>query len=281
MLQWLEQVGWSFVAGTPIKLWIGCFIVGMAIEFVFRRAQPECKYGLNCRYMIIYLVILFLFAPVLYTYTTIIIQSAGGGHLINLNFFNSSSIPQQTATFLITFFIGDFFYYWYHRTQHAFAPLWDQHEVHHSDMGLNVTTGIRQHWSEFILQGFFIAVPSGLLFKMPPSPSTGILWAIFSSWSFFIHLNVRLPLGSWAWLIAGPQYHRIHHSVLPEHQNRNFAAYFPILDVLFGTYYAPTRDEYPNVGLYSGEKIDSVWMAAIWPFKRWFRRLQALALKYS
>jgi sterol desaturase/sphingolipid hydroxylase (fatty acid hydroxylase superfamily) len=49
-------------------------------------------------------------------------------------------------------------------------------------------------------------------------------------------------------LLAGPQWHRIHHSTQPEHANRNFAAFFPFLDTLFGTYYAPRAGEYPPTG---------------------------------
>jgi len=31
--------------------------------------------------------------------------------------------------------------------------------------------------------------------------------------------------------------------------DKNFAAFFPVIDILFGTYYRPRRDEYPRTGI--------------------------------
>jgi sterol desaturase/sphingolipid hydroxylase (fatty acid hydroxylase superfamily) len=70
--------------------------------------------------------------------------------------------------------------------------------------------------------------------------------AIQSAWTFLIHANLKLSLGPLSWLVDGPQVHRIHHSQLPQHFDRNFAAFFPIWDVLFGTYYHPARGEFPQ-----------------------------------
>lgn len=55
------------------------------------------------------------------------------------------------------------------------------------------------------------------------------------------HLNVRVGVGRLNWLVSTPQIHRIHHSTQPEHEDKNFAAYFPVCDVLFGTYYPPRK----------------------------------------
>ena len=86
---------------------------------------------------------------------------------------------------------------------------------------------------------------------------------------YFIHLNVRLSFGPLAWLIAGPQQHRIHHSRLPEHCDKNFGQFFPIWDVLFGTYYHARRDEFPDTGLVSGERVTSLYQALSLPFAKW------------
>jgi sterol desaturase/sphingolipid hydroxylase (fatty acid hydroxylase superfamily) len=37
------------------------------------------------------------------------------------------------------------------------------------------------------------------------------------------------------WLLTSPQYHRIHHSLKPAHFDKNFAAWFPLWDILFRT----------------------------------------------
>jgi sterol desaturase/sphingolipid hydroxylase (fatty acid hydroxylase superfamily) len=48
--------------------------------------------------------------------------------------------------------------------------------------------------------------------------------------------------------------------------NRNFAAMFPLIDVIFGTYYAPQPDEYPASGLTSGKEPAGLLDIALWPF---------------
>ena len=72
-------------------------------------------------------------------------------------------------------------------------------------------------------------------------------------------------------MLAGPQIHRIHHSRMPQHLDRNFAAYFPIWDVIFGTYYHPKPAEFPATGV-SGTRIESVWGLSTYPFYQWARR---------
>ena len=47
-----------------------------------------------------------------------------------------------------------------------------------------------------------------------------------------IHLG---PLGDW--LLCDKRYHFIHHSIDPEHHNKNFAERFPVLDMMFGTHH--------------------------------------------
>ncbi|MBK8742853.1 MAG: hypothetical protein IPM02_26780 [Betaproteobacteria bacterium] len=39
--------------------------------------------------------------------------------------------------------------------------------------------------------------------------------------------------------MTSPAAHRIHHSIEQPHRDRNFAALFPVWDVLFGTYVRP------------------------------------------
>jgi len=58
------------------------------------------------------------------------------------------------------FLVYDFFYYWWHRAQHELLWLWPQHELHHSDTALNVTTSLRHHWLEDPLRVFAMAAPS-------------------------------------------------------------------------------------------------------------------------
>jgi hypothetical protein len=151
--------------------------------------------------------------------------------LINMQILDNSTTANQVVVFALYLLLIDFFQYWWHRAQHRFPVLWDQHVVHHSDEAMNVTTAVRHHWSEFLFQGIVVSLPFTMLFKITP-PQAGFVALIFGAWQFFVHANLRLHLGFFAWLAAGPQVHRIHHSIEAEHRDKNFAAYFPIWDVL-------------------------------------------------
>ena len=144
--------------------------------------------------------------------------------------------------------VWDFFQYWFHRFQHVSPTLWPSHRLHHSDERINTTTALRRSVLELFLAFVFILVPTVIVAGVD-EVAASIAFAIFWGWGFFNHANVRWSLGPLTPVFSGPQWHRIHHGLDPEYRDRNFAAYFPIYDVLFGTYRAPRKDEYPTTGL--------------------------------
>ena len=141
----------------------------------------------------------------------------------------------------------DFLYYWYHRAQHRFALLWTVHEMHHADRELNVTTSNRTYWLELPIQFLVVSLPTVLLIGIDTA-AWFVLPFVTTFWLLFTHANLRLRLGWLTPIICGPHVHRIHHSNLSRHLDRNFAQFFPIYDVLFGTYYGPARNEFPATG---------------------------------
>jgi sterol desaturase/sphingolipid hydroxylase (fatty acid hydroxylase superfamily) len=173
----------------------------------------------------------------------------------------------------------DFFYYWFHRLQHGSKWLWAQHALHHADEHMNFTTSVRHHWLEMPLEALFVDVPLLLLFR-PPVITLALVATALSLTQFTNHMNFRFGLGRLGWLIATPQSHRIHHSMLEEHIDKNFAAFFPFWDVIFGTYHAPRKGEYPATGLASGERVRTIGQALLLPFITWrklWRSRSALA----
>ncbi|MBI2473741.1 sterol desaturase family protein [Candidatus Uhrbacteria bacterium] len=171
---------------------------------------------------------------------------------------------------LLSLMLADFFFYWYHRAEHYFGWLWLIHELHHSDTELNVTTSMRTYWLESPLQALIISLPVQLLIGV----NTQVQWiflCVATSWLYFAHANIRLPLGPLTPFICGPQLHRIHHSIEPRHHHKNFAQFFPVFDILFGTYYAPVRDEFPGTGT-KGLPTDASYLSVlVRPFRCWFK----------
>ena len=56
----------------------------------------------------------------------------------------------------------------------------------------------------------------------------------------------------------------------------NYAAFFPVWDILFGTYIGPKRREWPLTGLYGDEPLGNVLREMVYPFIAWRRSIAAL-----
>ncbi|MEO7324228.1 MAG: sterol desaturase family protein [Dokdonella sp.] len=250
------------------------YCIALVIESLIpaQAGQPLRNVAFNMLFAIVFLFMANLLSPLLNPVTRPIVQTLRVG--IPIAF--SGSFFGQLLQILAFYFIFDFFYYWLHRSQHTFSWLWAQHKIHHSDVSLNVTTANRHHWLEVPLHGLAIWVPLGILFEQKQA-TLGWLWGAFLLWGYFIHMNVRLPLGPLTPVICGPQLHRIHHSIEDRHLDKNFAASFPIFDILFGTYCAPQKNEYPASGLVDGEDLNGVARASWAPFSYWIKSAAAHA----
>lgn len=168
------------------------------------------------------------------------------------------------VSFAIVVVALDLYKYTFHRLQHAVPFLWAMHSFHHSANGITFITGGRHFWLERVLSDAFLPIMA-VLFRIPPD------MAIAAAFIFFLpdacaHLNVRIPLGRFVTWINNPQWHRIHHSVQIEHRDKNFAAFFPLLDILFGTAWVPKPGEYPATGLVPPERVDII-NSVIWPIR--------------
>ena len=186
---------------------------------------------------------------------------------------------QGVLLFFTSCLLGDVWYYWWHRLQHVIPALWEIHKLHHADENLNATTIYRSHFFELAGQAVMRGFSVGLVFDL--SGQTETLLAIFMAgllppvWDFFIHANLRMDrLRFLLPVLSTPQFHWIHHSKLPQHQDKNFAIWLPLFDLVFGSYYRPAVDEYPPTGLSSGERIETLWEAQAGPFLGWWRMLR-------
>ncbi len=149
---------------------------------------------------------------------------------------------------LIVAFVWDFFQYWCHRLQHAFPILWLAHAPHHDDAEMDGTTALRRSFPEHLINYALITVPTLIVCGVHLLPLIGSI-ILFRCWGFFNHANVRLDLGPLTAIISGPQWHRLHHDRAVDRGGTNFAAFFPILDIIFGTYRKPEQAEFPSTGV--------------------------------
>jgi sterol desaturase/sphingolipid hydroxylase (fatty acid hydroxylase superfamily) len=136
---------------------------------------------------------------------------------------------------------------------------------------MNVSTAVRNYWLEMPIKTVIVYPIAAILFSVPPFVLA--IYAGTTVWHSVNHLNVRWRLPIPWFVLNNPQFHRIHHSLLPEHHGKNFSPYFPIWDVLGGTACAPKPGEYPATGL-AEEAEQVVWADAIlWP---WRHRLRSV-----
>ncbi len=192
---------------------------------------------------------------------------------LDLSLHSADGIAALVVTVVLSWLIYDLFYYWYHRSQHTFSVLWQIHKFHHVDEQFSVSTRFRENLTDVFITLFAITMPVALFFRLDPVATAkySIFMKLASEFmGDFKHLNIRLHLGWASRLIVGPQQHRIHHSRLVQHHNRNFGGYVPIWDILFGTYYHPSRAEFPLTGVDGESDVRSVREALTLPYRGWW-----------
>jgi len=141
--------------------------------------------------------------------------------------------------------IYDFFFYWFHRAQHAFA--WRFHAVHHSIRELNAANSYH-HASEPVFQAIFLLLPASLIVA-DTGPAVPAMLIILQLHASFIHSPTSLNLGWLRVFFCDNRFHRIHHSLEEKHFDKNFGAFTTLWDRLFGTAWFPQADEWPATGL--------------------------------
>lgn len=268
----------SFFVETPILLWLCVLAIGIAFECIIPNAQQLqslSSYWLNFCHMVLYLLMVYIFLKPLTCFKDRIYENIDFKPLLNIQNFQMSGSYGLITTSLIILFVTDFFFYWWHRALHSIGWLWDTHAVHHSDEEMNISTGVRSHWTVFMFETFTTVLPAMLI--LGPSPKVVYsLVGILATWNFIAHSNIRVCFGPLSPVLVGPQLHRIHHSIYPQHHDKNFASLFPIWDVIFGTYYHPKADEYPPTGL-DGLKHESVLQLSSYPIVCWIERIRGLS----
>jgi sterol desaturase/sphingolipid hydroxylase (fatty acid hydroxylase superfamily) len=179
-----------------------------------------------------------------------------------------------------SFLVLDFLAWGHHWVRHKVAAFWQFHVIHHSQRELNLFTDLRIHWGEYLIAQTLIFVPM-FVFALEPFAIMSVGFA--AQWyTRLVHANVRTNFGPLRYLLVTPQSHRIHHSIEPQHRDRNFGVFLSVWDRAFGTQW-PGADEYPETGV-AGVTFDqdstggriglarSFAREFAYPFRRWWPR---------
>lgn len=129
-----------------------------------------------------------------------------------------------------------------HVAFHRVPWLWRLHRMHHADLDIDVTTGLRFHPVEIILSMLIKFAVIAVLGA--PAVAVLIFEVLLNATSMFNHSNVKMPERVDAIvrkLIVTPDMHRVHHSVDPRETHTNFGFNLSIWDRLSGLYKAQPK----------------------------------------
>ncbi len=158
-------------------------------------------------------------------------------------------LPSWTEN-IIAFILLDYGIYWWHIILHRMPLMWRFHLVHHTDLDMDVTTAFRFHFGEIIGSVIFrgaIVLLSGV------SPLIVLIYEIiFEAETQFHHSNTKLPIRFERILnkvIVTPRMHGIHHSVIKDKTDSNYATIFSFWDRLHKTARVNIHQDDVNVGV--------------------------------
>ncbi|MEN8141673.1 MAG: sterol desaturase family protein [Thermodesulfobacteriota bacterium] len=172
---------------------------------------------------------------------------------------------------LAAILILDFFIYLWHLLTHSVPLLWRFHQVHHSDLNMDVTTGNRFHLGEFLVTGFI---------RLAVIYTFGIPWAAYVLFEILVNLAVQFHHSGiktnpafervWALLFVPPSLHRIHHSVRRQECDSNYGVIFSLWDRMAGTLLTKVDQEEIVIGLKTQRQLARLgfWQLQLMPLGR-------------
>ncbi|TRW15350.1 sterol desaturase family protein [Glacieibacterium frigidum] len=165
-------------------------------------------------------------------------------HVVPAGFYEGVRALPLWVSIPLGLVVADIGAYWGHRLSHEIPWLWRFHAVHHSAEHIDFMVNSRAHPIDMVVTRLFGLVPLYMLGLGSAGAAGSILPAVIAIIgtlaAFFVHANVRWRLGPIEQLVATPAFHHWHHT-RTDHINRNYAATFPWIDRLFGSFYLPAH----------------------------------------
>lgn len=176
--------------------------------------------------------------------------------------FSSWPFWAQVVAYVI---LADVMLYWTHRIFHG-PKLWRYHAIHHSSEHLDWLSAFRFHPINTIFHSVLV---DAILLLMGIPPAVLVFLLPFNLFiSGMVHADVDWDFGPVGkYLIASPMFHRWHHTGVDEGGEKNYAPTFPIIDVIFGTFYMPAGKVPENFGVDDPHFPRSFEQQMLYPFK--------------
>src|SRR5437764_12510300 len=174
--------------GNPLLIWLFLTLLWLQWRFPLRRYHFSVLHRLVRNFVLSipgFAIVRLAMLPI----PIAIAFWAAARHVGLLNWFHMPTWVVVIATFISMAYA----YWWWHWAIHRVPFFWRFHNVHHTDLDLDVTTAARFHFGEILLSvPFRILLVAGFGI----SPLVYLAYEIvFESASMFHHSNWRLPLG--------------------------------------------------------------------------------------
>ena len=211
------------------------FLLALLIELVYGIVINKNTYRLNDA-------ISNLFMGTLRTSNKLIIIGAAGYvfYVAETHFALWRMDVTSPFTWIFSFIIYDFFYYWFHRISHERQIFWASHVAHHQSEDYNLSTALRQtgtgafvSWV-FYIPMFLIGIPSYVFISVA---------SINLIYQFWVHSEHIPKLGWFENYFVTASNHRVHHAQNEQYIDKNYGGVFIIWDRIFGTHKIEDENE--------------------------------------
>jgi sterol desaturase/sphingolipid hydroxylase (fatty acid hydroxylase superfamily) len=270
LLSLIHSIGVTIVKLVPVWITLGAAFAVLSFFWACNPGRPWWRKRELVTDLCYWFVI-----PLLARYLRIGLLVLGAGLLFGITsadgliaFYDNGHGPLSQlplAVQAVLFLAGsDIMNYWIHRAFHRSA-MWKYHAVHHSSADLDWLSAARFHPINIFLGSVATDV---VLLLAGISPNVLVFLGPFTvAHSAFVHANLNWTLGPFRTVLAGPVFHRWHHTAADRGGEKNFASTFPILDVLFGTYYMPERALPDRYGVADQNFPPSFGEQMLYPFR--------------
>lgn len=153
-----------------------------------------------------------------------------------IGLFNWLDIPFAIQTVFCVVLL-DLIIYLQHLVMHKVSILWRLHKVHHADLDVDLSTGLRFHTLEIILS---MMIKFIMVILLGANVTSVIIFEILlNGMAMFNHSNIALPerfdrlLRKW---IVTPNMHRSHHHIDKKNADHNYGFNLSIWDHIFKTH---------------------------------------------
>jgi sterol desaturase/sphingolipid hydroxylase (fatty acid hydroxylase superfamily) len=188
----------------------------------------------------------------------------------HLGLLNWLAIPKW-AQVIATFLLMDYAYWWWHWANHMVPLFWRFHNVHHTDLDMDVSTAARFHFGEMFFSVGFLSI-AVVAFGIGPVMLL-VFFVTFEAATLFQHSNWRVPIKLERILnraIVTPRMHGIHHSIVQRETNSNWGTIFCWWDKFHRTLRRdiPQNEITIGVAAYRDENELTLGQLLILPFRK-------------